>query len=99
MSSLVVNSPAAQTGRKDSRGRERWIDVVWERWKVAVEIDGAQHMEALQCWNDMDRSNDLESQGYHVLRFSAWKVRRDPEYAAGEILCALVTVGYQGRAA
>jgi hypothetical protein len=36
--------PSRQAGRRDSRGRQRWIDVLFDEWKVAVEIDGAQHI-------------------------------------------------------
>lgn len=94
---FALPEPSRQVGRKDERGRQRWIDVVWEEWKVAVEIDGAQHEEALQYWDDMDRANDLEINGYHVLRFPAWKVRHDAEYVARKILQALHAAGYDGK--
>ena len=88
--------PTRQAGRKDERGHQRWIDVVWEDWKVIVEIDGAQHAEALRYWDDMDRANDLTLDGYQVLRFPGWLVRREPEYVAGKILRALRNAGYVG---
>jgi hypothetical protein len=40
--------PSRQVGRRDSRGRQRWIDVLFDGWKVAVEIDGAQHVTPLE---------------------------------------------------
>ena len=88
--------PSRQAGRKDQHGRQRWIDVLWDDWKVMVEIDGAQHMDALQYWDDMERGNGLQVDGYHVLRFPAWVVRRRPEYVAAEILRALREAGYRG---
>jgi hypothetical protein len=88
--------PSRQAGRTDERGRQRWVDVVWEDWKVAVEVDGSQHTEALQYWDDMDRENDLKLDGYLVLRFPAWVVRRHPELVARKILQALRTAGYKG---
>jgi len=88
--------PSRQAGRKDEHGRQRWIDVVWEDWKVIVEIDGGQHREALRYWDDMDRANDLTIDGYQVLRFPGWLVRREPEYVARKILRALRKAGYAG---
>jgi hypothetical protein len=44
----------------DARGRRRWADVMWDEYKIVVEIDGAQHTEdPLQRWDDMERDIDL----------------------------------------
>lgn len=88
--------PSGQAGRRDSRGKQRWIDVMFEEWNVVVEIDGAQHTQPLEQWDDMDRDNDLNIDGYRVLRFPAWLVRRNPERVARKILEALRRAGYQG---
>jgi very-short-patch-repair endonuclease len=88
--------PSRQVARRDVRGRQRWFDVMWDEWKVVVEIDGAQHQEPLQRWDDMERDNDLNLGGYRTLRFPAWRVRQEPEYVAREILKALRRAGYQG---
>jgi very-short-patch-repair endonuclease len=86
--------PDRQVARRDERGRRRWLDVTWERWKVVAEIDGAQHDEPLQRWEDMDRDIDLQIEGgYVVLRFSAWIVRSHPGYVAGRVLQALRRAG------
>jgi len=82
--------PSRQVARRDSRGRRRWIDVMWDEDKLVVEIDGAQHVEdPLQRWDDMERDNDLQFAGYRTLRFPAWLVRQHPELVASEILKAL----------
>jgi Protein of unknown function (DUF559) len=87
--------PDRQVARTDGRGRRRWLDVTWERWKVVAEIDGAQHDEPLQRWEDMDRDIDLQIEGgYVVLRFSAWIVRSHPDYVARRVLQALRRAGY-----
>jgi Protein of unknown function (DUF559) len=91
---LVVRSyglpePERQACRRDSQGRRRYLDVVWEAARVVVEIDGAQHMEPLQYWDDMNRSNDMQLKGYELLRFPAWLVRYDPGFVAMKILEAL----------
>jgi very-short-patch-repair endonuclease len=88
--------PSRQLARRDERGRQRWIDVAWDKWKVAVEIDGAQHADPLQRWDDMDRDNGLNIDGYRTLRFPAWRIRSDPELVAGDILRALRAAGYPG---
>jgi hypothetical protein len=84
-----VPEPDRQSCREDSRGRRRYLDAVWEKQKVVVEIDGAQHMDPLQYWDDMDRDNQLRRDGYQVLRFPAWIVRYNPGYVAAEIVRAL----------
>lgn len=88
--------PSRQFARRDERGRQRWIDVLWDEWKIAVEIDGVQHADPLQRWDDMERDNGLSLDGYRTLRFPAWLVRQDPEHVAREILKALRGEGYQG---
>jgi very-short-patch-repair endonuclease len=86
--------PTRQMARRDAKGRRRYIDVAWDQWKVAVEVDGAQHMDPLNQWDDMDKSNELEIGGYRVLRFPAWVVRRHPDYVAGKAREALCAAGY-----
>jgi very-short-patch-repair endonuclease len=82
--------PERQSARRDSRGRRRYLDVVWDRWKVAVEIDGAQHTEdPLQRWEDMKHDIELQADGYQVLRFPAWVVRTRPDFVAQKIREAL----------
>lgn len=88
--------PSRQAGKRDSRGRRRWIDVVFEEWRVMVEIDGAQHEQPLDHWDDLDRDNDMEIEGYRMLRFPAWLVRDDPERVAKKMLEALRRGGYRG---
>jgi hypothetical protein len=82
--------PSRQVARRDTRGRRRWTDVLWDEYKIAVEIDGAQHTEdPRQRWDDMERDIDLGLDGYLTLRFPAWLVRTDPEHVARRILEAL----------
>jgi hypothetical protein len=84
--------PDRQRCRRDSRGKNRYLDAVWESERLVVEIDGAQHMDPLQRWDDMDRDNDLELAGYRTLRFPAWLVRCNPGYVAAKIREALSQV-------
>jgi hypothetical protein len=89
--------PSRQAARRDAKGRRRWTDVLWDDYKVVVEIDGAQHAEdPLQRWDDMERDIDLGLNGYLTLRFPAWLIRAEPEYVARRILEALRRAGYRG---
>ena len=81
--------PDRQSRRKGPDGKVRYLDAVWERERVVVEVDGAQHADPLQHWDDMDRDNDLVADGYRVLRFPAWLVRYRPDLVAARIRSAL----------
>jgi len=81
--------PDRQAPRRDSAGRRRWLDAVWEAARLILEVDGRHHMDAAQYWADMDRDNDLTVGGYRVLRFPAFIVRYHPGYVAGKIRAAL----------
>jgi very-short-patch-repair endonuclease len=85
--------PERQAARKDKQGRRRWIDVCWDEWKLMVEIDGAQHRDALSHWDDMNRDNCFMIDGYRVLRFPAWLVRDRPWEVAKQIRAALRQAG------
>jgi very-short-patch-repair endonuclease len=82
-------APDRQAPRRDSGGRRRWLDAVWEVARLIVEVDGIHHMDATHYWADMDRDNDFILGGYRVLRFPAFIVRYNPGYVATEIRGAL----------
>jgi Protein of unknown function (DUF559) len=86
--------PTRQRVRYDSHGRRRWLDVLWEGAGIIVEIDGSHHMDAIQWWDDMDRENDMKLDGYLVLRFTAFIVRRRPDYVADQIRDAFRQLGH-----
>jgi hypothetical protein len=81
--------PDRQSRRKDADGKWRYLDAVWENAKVVVEVDGRQHMDTQQYWDDMNRDNDLQIDGYLVLRFPSWLIRHHPGYVAERIQEAL----------
>ncbi len=81
--------PDRQVARRDTRGRKRWLDAVWEKARLIVEVDGAGHIDALQYWDDMDRDNSFKLQGYDTLRYAAFVIRYRPEYVAAQIRQAL----------
>jgi hypothetical protein len=81
--------PDRQRCRTDSAGRRRYLDAIWHAAKVVVEIDGSQHLDPEQYWDDMNRDIDLQLAGYRVLRFPAWLVRCSPDFVAAKIRQAI----------
>jgi very-short-patch-repair endonuclease len=81
--------PDRQVERRDASGRRRWLDVVYERARVVIEIDGAAHADVLEYWDDMNRDNGLRLDGYTVFRFPAFIIRHSPETVAATIRRAL----------
>jgi hypothetical protein len=86
-------APDRQVERRDASGRRRWLDVVYERARLVIEIDGAAHADALQYWDDMSRDNELKLAGYTVFRFPAFAVRYSPHIVAATIRRALRATG------
>ncbi len=87
--------PIRQAPRRDRDGRLRFLDVVFDPWRVAVEIDGAHHLEVAQMWDDAVRANALELDGYVLLRYPAHALRTQPQRIAAEIREALLTNGWR----
>jgi hypothetical protein len=87
--------PSRQVIRTDARGGRRYLDVLFEEWRVQVEIDGVQHLELKQWWADMRRQNDLWVAGLRVLRFPAWVVRERPDEVVAQVRAALTSAGWR----
>lgn len=75
--------------------RRRYLDVLWEAYRVAVEIDGRGHLNAATWWDDTARQNDLVIGGLRVLRFPAAAVRLDPGRVLDQVRRALVEGGWR----
>jgi hypothetical protein len=88
-----VPVPTRQAPRRDARGKRRWLDVFYEEARLAIEIDGAGHLDILEYWADMSRENELKLAGYTVLRFPAYIVRYYPEQVARAIRKAYANAG------
>jgi hypothetical protein len=80
-----IPEPDRQAERRDSQGRRRWLDALWETAKLIVEVDGLWHMDAITWWEDMRRDNEFTVNGYRVLRFPAFAVRYQPEAVARQV--------------
>jgi very-short-patch-repair endonuclease len=86
--------PSLQVVRHDAAGRRRDLDALFEQWRVHVEIDGGQHLDARQAWSDMRRQNELWIAGDRVLRFPAWALRHDPGAVMAQVRAALRAAGW-----
>ena len=65
------------------------LDLACRSLKVAVELDGSQHLDAADY--DRERSAFLEKMGWTVLRFWNAEVRANPDGVAEAILAAVAT--------
>ena len=81
--------PSCQVSRCDTTGRRRYLDAYFDEAGVHVEIDGAQHVDVEQWWQDMRRQNDIWVRGDRVLRFPAWAIRHDPATVLAQLRAAL----------
>lgn len=88
-------APEHQQRRRDARGRMRYVDAYWPRWRLQVEVDGSHHMDVRQWEADLRRQNDIWLAGDRILRFTAFEVRHRPADVAGQIRRALVAAGWQ----
>lgn len=70
------------------------VDMGWERWKVGVEFDGAQHWtDPNQRSRDINRLAELESCGWRIVRVSSDLLRRAPGVVIDRVVAALNAAG------
>jgi hypothetical protein len=72
--------PSRQVLRVDSEGRKRYLDAFFDEWSVHVEVDGKQHVDIRQYWEDMRRQNALAAHRLQSLRFPSFVIREQPDY-------------------
>ncbi|MDG4788747.1 DUF559 domain-containing protein [Micromonospora sp. WMMD1102] len=87
--------PDQQERRKDARGGVRYLDAYWRRWRLHAEVDGAHHMDARHWAADLRRQNEIWVAGDRILRFTAFDVRRKPEYVVAQVRAALEAAGWR----
>lgn len=84
--------PSRQVVRKGPNGTY-YLDVCWEEWKVAVEIDGIHHAWAPQVVPDALRHNEVTLQHDVVLRLPVLGLRLTPDEFFEQIERALSAAG------
>ncbi|MFP5220356.1 MAG: hypothetical protein ACLGIG_11610 [Actinomycetes bacterium] len=73
---------------------KRYLDAWWERQRVAVEVDGAHHLDVGQWDDDVLRANAVVLSERHdrvlLLRFTTGNLRHDGKLVAGQLTSALL---------
>jgi very-short-patch-repair endonuclease len=87
--------PSRQTIRQRPDGRY-YLDVEWEEFNLAGEVDGAHHRDAQQWEADVLRHDELMIGGDRVLRLLSWWVRDRPELVVDLVGRALRGGGWTG---
>jgi very-short-patch-repair endonuclease len=75
-----------------SEAARRYLDAEWELPDgrvVAVEVDGALHLDPRRWADDQLRQNELVLGGIVVLRYPSVVVRLEPELVAAQLRRAL----------
>jgi very-short-patch-repair endonuclease len=75
-----------------------FLDVVWEKFAVFVEVHGVQHLEPEAWLQDALKQNAATMAGLAVLRIPALALRLDPEPFLARVAAALAAGGWCGRA-
>ena len=73
------------------------VDFVCVSAKLIVELDGSQHCEPEALVWDEERTKELESMGYRVLRISNLDVSQHFREVCEKILQAVEDAGVEGR--
>lgn len=76
-------APIRQIIRVDPQGRRRYLDADFGAF--AVEIDGMAHLDPERHADDLERQNDLVMEGLRLLRFSALRVRTQPDRVVAQL--------------
>lgn len=84
--------PSRQAVRQGPHG-SYFLDVCWEEWSVAVEIDGIHHAWAPQVVPDALRHNEVTLQHDVVLRLPVLGLRLQPDEFFAQIERALRAAG------
>jgi very-short-patch-repair endonuclease len=84
--------PSRQVVRRGRNG-SYYLDIMWERWGVVVEVDGIHHSWAGQVISDALRQNDVTLQDALVLRIPLLGLRVSPDEFFEQIEQALARAG------
>ena len=84
--------PSRQAVRRGRNGRY-YLDVYWDMWGVVVEIDGIQHLQALNQVTDALRHNDVTLANAVVLHLPLLGLRVMPDEFFAQIEQALLAAG------
>lgn len=75
-------------------GGRHYLDAVWKEYRLAVEVDGSQHLEARQWDLDLRKAADVVADGLRLLRVTAFAVRHRRQDVGDLLVRALVSGGW-----
>jgi hypothetical protein len=76
-------------------GGHCYLDVEWEEWSLAAEIDGIAHMSVATWLDDAWRQDDVVIGGRTVLRFPQLAVRLNPDRVIEQTTAGLLRHGWR----
>lgn len=91
-----IPEPSRQVLRRGRNGRY-YLDVFWDEWGVALEIDGIHHQWASNVVADALRHNDVTLQHATVLRLPLLGLRIAADDFFEQVERALTEAGWAGR--
>ncbi|HEY3713540.1 MAG TPA: DUF559 domain-containing protein [Jatrophihabitantaceae bacterium] len=80
--------PRRQVLRREPSGKARYVDAevdLPDGTVLAVEVDGAVHLQPTSWWDDTARQNELTIGGHPVLRFPTPVIRLDPDTVVDQL--------------
>ena len=87
-----IPPPSRQVVRRTSNGTY-YLDLVWDRWGLVVEVDGIQHQWAGQVVGDALRQNAVTLTNATVLRLPLLGLRVAPDEFFAQVVAALEAAG------
>lgn len=90
--------PRRQALRREPGGRARYLDAEFDLpdgTVVAVEVDGAVHLQPAAWWDDMSRQNELVIGGRLVLRYPSLTIRLEPHAVVDQL--RRITIAHRRR--
>ncbi len=88
---------AVRQVRAVAGGRGRYLDNLYEPYRMCVELDGRQAHPEEQRWQDIQRINAITENGTTVLRYGWSDIDRRPCNTAAQVAALLQRLGWQGQ--
>ncbi len=85
--------PDRQALREGTNGRY-FLDILWERFRLVLEVDGIHHAWATSIVGDALRQNDLSLQGLTVLRLPLLGLRAAEDAFLDQVEAGLTAAGW-----
>jgi len=73
-----------------------FLDVGWDDFEAAVEINGIPHLQVLQWDQDLLRANEIVIRGSRLIIFSSYAVRHEADQVAQQVIALLRRQGWRG---